>query len=425
MSAVKTSSRNPWLFVPTLYFAEGLPYIVINTVSVILFKRLGVDNANIAFWTSWFYLPWVIKMFWGPIVDVYSSKRTWVLITQVLLAVSLFLLSIAVTTSMFFVLCLVIFIAGAFVSATHDIAADGFYMLGLSEKDQALFVGIRSGFYRLAMIFGSGALVFIAGIVEKKSGNIPGSWALVLGISGAIFLALALYHRYVLPYPLSDIKAPKEQHFKRGSFSEVIRSYFKQERVGGLIAFILLYRFGEAMLLKLVAPFLLDPRTEGGLALSTTQVGLAYGTVGILSLVFGGIIGGWLISRYGIQRCIWPMVLVMNLPDLLFVYMAHAQPSVYFVYPLVALEQFGYGVGFTAFTVTLMYTAEGKYQTSHYAISTGIMALGMMLPGFISGWLQEQVGYTTFFIIVCFLTIPGFLTIPFLLKRKLGSGLNI
>jgi len=416
MSEEQASSRSPWFFVPTLYFAEGLPYIIINTVSVILFKRMGVDNTNIAFWTSWFYLPWVIKMFWGPLVDIYSTKRAWVLITQLLLSVCLMLVGYAVTRSFFFSFCLIIFIASAFVSATHDIAADGFYMLGLTSKDQAMFVGIRSGFYRLAMIAGSGALVFLAGQLEKGTGNIARSWATVFAVSGALFAVLTIYHKYILPYPVSDREGTEKQ--KKGSFQEVIVSYFKKERVAGLVAFILLYRFGEAMLLKLVTPFLLDSADVGGLALSTSEVGIVYGTIGILALVVGGILGGWLISRFGIRRCIWPLVIAMNLPDLFFVYMAHARPSITFVFALVALEQFGYGVGFTAFTVILMYTAEGKYQTSHYAISTGIMALGMMLPGFVSGWLQEQVGYPLFFLIVFFLTIPGIFTI-FLLPRRI------
>ena len=411
-------ARSPWAFLPTLYFAEGLPYVLINTVSVILYKRMGIDNASIAFWTSWLYLPWVIKMFWGPFVDVYSTKRNWVLSTQLTMGACLLLAAYSLSMTEFFILSLAAFVLGAFVSATYDIATDGFYMLALTEKDQALFVGLRSGFYRLAMIFGSGLLVYAAGRFETATGNIPLSWTIVLSVSGGILVLAFLYHRFMLPYPVADGKTRTSGPPENASFQEIISSYFRQEKIGALVAFILLYRLGEAMLLKLVSPFLLDAHQAGGLGLSTSEVGLVYGTVGVLSLVTGGVLGGWLISRFGIRRCIWPMALALNLPDLFFVYMAYTQPPIGYVYPLVALEQFGYGLGFTVFTVYLMYSANGRFKTSHYAISTGIMALGMMLPGFVSGWLQQMVGYKTFFIIVCFMTIPGMLTIPFLLKEK-------
>lgn len=418
MSKQPAVSRNPWAFVPTLYFAEGLPYIIINTVSVILYKKMGIDNASIAFWTSWLYLPWVVKMFWGPLVDLHSTKRTWTLSTQFSMAVCLFFIAYALNTQGFFFLSLAAFVAGAFISATHDIATDGFYMLALSKEDQALFVGIRATFYRLAMIFGSGLLVYTAGRIEILTGNIPMSWTAVISAAGLIFILLALYHMLMLPFPETDNKRSAKEATSDVPFLEIFRSYFKQEKIGAIIAFILLYRFAEAMLLKLVPPFLLDPKSAGGLGLSTKQVGLVYGTVGIICLVAGGIIGGWLISRYGLKKCIWPMAIALNLPDVFYVYMAYAQPEIKLVSVLVALEQFGYGLGFTAFMVYLMYAAKGKYKTSHFAISTGIMALGMMLPGFISGYIQEAVGYKMFFIIVCILALPGILTILFIPKDE-------
>ncbi len=410
--------RNPWLFIPSLYFAEGLPYVLINTVSVILYKKMGVDNTAIAFWTSWLYLPWVIKMFWGPVVDLYSTRRAWVLSTQLAMGLAMFFIAGVLNVKGYFFPSLGAFIAGAFISATYDIACDGYYMLALSEEDQAFFVGLRAGFYRLAMIFGSGFLVYLAGRIEVSTENIAWSWTVALGVSGGIFLLAAAYHLFVLPRPERDKRRTGRDTADTASFGEVFGAYFRQEKVGVLIAFILLYRLGEAMLLKLVTPFLLDGKAAGGMGLATTDVGLVYGTVGILCLVAGGIAGGWLISRYGLRRCIWPMALVLNLPDLFYVYLAVAQPGVAMAYPLVALEQFGYGMGFTVFTVYLMYSARGPYATSHYAISTGIMALGMMLPGFLSGWLQKQVGYPTFFAIVCMLTIPGMLVIPFLPDKE-------
>jgi PAT family beta-lactamase induction signal transducer AmpG len=410
------ASRNPWTFVPTLYFFEGLPYVLINTVSVILYKRMGVDNTSIAFWTSWLYLPWVIKMFWAPTIEMSATKRRWILSMQLVMGLSLFAAAYSLTTLNFFTLSLFAFVAAAFVSATYDIATDGFYMLALSEKDQALFVGLRSGFYRLAMIFGSGILVYLAGRMEASTGNVPMSWTLILAVAAALFVLASLYHKVILPYPSSDVRGTSGEA-KNLSFGEIIGAYFRQEGIVATVAFILSYRLGEVMLLKMVSPFLLDAREAGGLGLSTSEVGIVYGTVGVICLVSGGIIGGWLISRFGLRRCIWPLVLVMHLPDLFFVYMAYTQPSLGLVYPLVALEQFGYGLGFTAFTVYLMYTVDSRYKTSHYAISTGIMALGMMFPGMVSGAIQKSVGYGMFFIIVCILTIPGMLTIPFILRH--------
>lgn len=421
MTIQSATSRNPWSFVPLLYFAEGLPYVLINTVSIVFYKRMGIDNLSIAFWTSWLYLPWVIKMFWGPVVDVYATKRSWILTTQAGMSLCMFVLAFSLRTETFFFLSLAAFCASAFVSATYDIATDGFYMLALTEKEQALFVGLRAGFYRLAMIFGSGVLVYIAGMLETASNNIAGSWSVIFVFSGIIFSVMLIYNKFILPFPTADSKRSKKNKDEDTSLAEVIRLYFVQDRIGVMLAFILLYRLGEAMLLKLVSPFFLDSTSVGGLGLSTKEVGLVYGTVGLLCLVLGGILGGWLIARFGFKRCVWPLVIAMHLPDLFFVYMAYSQPANWLVYPLVAMEQFGYGLGFTVFIVYLMYSANSKYKTSHYAISTGIMALGMMLPGFVSGWLQQMVGYKTFFIIICCMTIPGMLTIPFIPLDKMEN----
>ncbi|TAL21926.1 MAG: MFS transporter, partial [Nitrospirae bacterium] len=306
----------------------------------------------------------------------------------------------------------------AFVSATHDIATDGFYMLALGKEEQALFVGIRATFYRLAMIFGSGLLVYTAGRIEVLTGNIPTSWTVVIASAGFVFIMVSLYHSFALPLPAADSKRSSREAAGGVPFLEIFHSYFRQEKIVAIIAFILLYRFAEAMLLKLAPPFLLDAKDMGGLGLSTTQVGLAYGTAGMICLVVGGILGGWLISRFGLRRCIWPMAITLHFPDLFYVYMAYTQPDIGLAYVLVALEQFGYGLGFTAFMVYLMYAARGKYKTSHFAISTGIMALGMMLPGLISGYIQQAVGYRTFFVIVCILAIPGLLTILFIPKDE-------
>ncbi len=414
MKGTKKTNRNPWAWLPTLYFAEGVPYILVNTVSVILYKRMGVDNAQIAFWTSLLYLPWVLKMLWGPLVDLYSTKRNWILFTQIILAASFGFTAFSLHLPNYFIVSLVAFVIAAFVSATHDISADGFYMLALSKEDQALFVGIRSVFYRIAMIFGSGFLVFLAGQLETSLGDIPLSWTIVFGLSGVIFLLIFLFHKFILPYPLVDIKRTPKEISEGAPFLKIFSEYFKQKGILGIIFFILFYRFGEAMLVKLASPFLLDDRTAGGLGLTTSEVGIVYGTVGVLSLILGGIFGGWVISKYGLKKCLWPMAIILNVPHAAYLYMAIFQPPVYLAYPLVAIEQFGYGLGFTAFMVYLMYISKGIYKTSHYAISTGIMALGMMIPGLVSGYIQQAVGYVIFFIIVLLMAIPGILSLLFI-----------
>jgi PAT family beta-lactamase induction signal transducer AmpG len=409
-----TSTKSPWTFIPTLYFAEGVPYIIINTVSVIIYKNMGISNALIAFWTSLLYLPWVIKMFWGPLVDIYSTKRNWIFYTQIGLMVCFAIAAWSLQLPIFFFLSLGIFTVGAFISASHDIAADGFYMLALTPEQQAQFVGIRSVFYRMAVIFGSGFLVYFAGQLEQTLGNIPLSWTIALGVAASIFAGLSFYHHLILPFPDSDAPSEVEEVRNEIPFLKIARSYFLKPGIAFILAYILLYRFGEAMLVKLASPFLLDETAKGGLGLTTSDVGLVYGTFGVLSLIVGGVLGGLIIAKYGLKKCIFPMALALNVPNLLYVYMAYTQPSIKWVYPLVSIEQFGYGLGFTAFMVYLMQISQGEYKTSHYAISTGIMALGMMLPGAVSGYLQQSLNYPMFFLTVCLLTIPGMVTIFFL-----------
>lgn len=405
--------RLPWIYVPTTYFAEGLPYIIVNAASVIMYKKMNIPNSLIGL-TSFLYLPWVVKMLWGPVVDLYSTKRKWILFTQLAMAICFGLAAFSVHLPIFFVASLVVFTIMAFISATHDIAVDGFYMLSLPEDRQAFFVGIRSTFYRLAMIFGTGVLVILAGNIEVSTKNIPLSWTVVLGIAAGLFMLLFLFHSFYLPHPATDGMAKRQAKSNDIPFLKVFRAYFQQKKIGAIIAFILLYRFGEAMLVKMASPFLLDDAAAGGLALPTQTVGSVYGTVGVSSLVIGGIFGGWVIAKLGLRKCIWPMAIALNAPDLVYVYMAMTKPALEFVYVLVALEQFGYGLGFTAFMVYLMYTSKGEYKTSHFAISTGIMALGMMVPGLLSGFVQEALGYANFFIAVCVLTFPGMVTIFFI-----------
>ncbi|MEH1970843.1 MFS transporter [Nostoc sp.] len=410
---MKNQTTSPWTFIPTLYFASGIPYVIINTVSVIFYKKLGIDNTQIALWTSFLYLPWVIKMFWGPIVDIYSTKRKWILYTQFAMFGCLGLIAFSLQLPNFFFISLATLTIGAFISATYDIATDGFYLLALSPEQQAFFVGIRSLFYRMAVIFGSGILVVLAGQLEVSLNNIPLSWTIAIGFSTLILAILFIFHRLILPLPESDNRR-QIQTREKIPFWSIISSYFAQEKIINILAFILLYRLGEAMLVKIASLFLLDKPEVGGLGLSTSDVGLVYGTFGVISLICGGILGGLLISKYGLKKCLFPMALALNLPDIFYVYMAYSKPSLTLVYPLVSLEQFGYGFGFTAFSVYLMYICQGEYKTSHFAISTGIMALGMMLPGLISGYLQKAFGYPLFFILICLLTIPGMIALFFI-----------
>lgn len=403
------NKKTPWSWIPTLYFAEGLPYVLVMTVSVIMYKNLGISNAEIAFYTSWLYLPWVIKPFWSPFVDLLKTKRWWITSMQLLIGAGLAGIAFFLPTTFFFQATLAVFWLMAFSSATHDIAADGFYMLALNESEQSLFVGIRNIFYRIATITGQGLLIVLAGMLEKWTGNIPYAWSLVFFVCAGLFIAIGLYHSYQLPKPTTDKGA------SLGSLGNLFKTFFQKKGIVLSLAFILLYRLGEAQLAKLASPFLLDSPEMGGLNLSTEQVGIIYGTIGVIALLLGGIVGGIVASKHGLKKWLWYMVAAMNVPNLVYVYLAFVQPENFWVISsCVAIEQLGYGFGFTAFMLYLIYVAQGPYQTAHYAICTGFMALGMMLPGMIAGWLQEIMGYDWFFIWVCLCTIPGIILAGFL-----------
>lgn len=403
------NTKNPWSWIPTLYFAEGLPYVLVMTVSVIMYKNLGISNAEIAFYTSWLYLPWVIKPFWSPFVDLLKTKRWWITTMQLLIGAGLAGIAFFLPTSFFFQATLAVFWLMAFSSATHDIAADGFYMLALNESEQSLFVGIRNIFYRIATITGQGLLIVLAGMLEKWTGNIPYAWSLVFFVCAGLFIAIGLYHTYQLPKPTTDKGA------SLGSLGNLFKTFFQKKGIVLSLAFILLYRLGEAQLAKLASPFLLDKPEMGGLNLSTEQVGIIYGTIGVIALLLGGIVGGIVASKHGLKKWLWYMVAAMNVPNLVYVYLAFVQPQNFWIISsCVAIEQLGYGFGFTAFMLYLIYVAQGPYQTAHYAICTGFMALGMMLPGMIAGYLQELMGYDWFFVWVCLCTIPGIILAGFL-----------
>ena len=419
---MKTNQPSPWMWIPTLYFAEGIPYFIVNNISVTMFTKMGVPNGAMALFTSLLYLPWAIKPLWSPFVDILKTKRWWILSMQILMSVTFILTTLSIphpdaatiasqtTPISLFTFTLILFIVTAFASATHDIAADGFYMLALDQQQQSFFVGIRSTFYRLSSIFGQGVLVYIAGYIERTSHNIPLSWTLTMAITSIIFTLISLYHTFVLPKPKADgMRHIEECQQKQAQaiwkeFARTFVTFIRKPGVLLAIVFMLLYRLPEAFLLKMVNPFLLDSQSKGGLALATDEVGIIYGTIGVFFLTLGGIIGGVASSRWGLKKALWPMALFMTLPCATFVYMSMFHPTnVVIISTCVAIEQFGYGFGFTAYMLYMMYFSEGEFTTAHYAICTAFMALSMMIPGMFAGYLQEWLGYEGFFwmVMVC------------------------
>ena len=397
-------------WVPTLYFAEGLPYIIVMSLSTIMYKDLGLSNSEVTAYTSLLYFPWVIKFLWGPLVDFFLTKRTWILATQLVGGLSLAGVAFGLLSVQFVAFSLIGFWVMAFASATHDIAADGYYMIVLNSKAQSFYVGMRSLFYRLAMVFGTGILVIWAAKLGEAYDNITG-WSMVFGAASILFLLLSFYHRLVLPKEPS--KGDESISFK--SYFKVFIDFFYKKNIVLILLFILFYRFGEAMLSKISALFLMDDMANGGLALTKEQVGWVYGTWGVVALSVGGILGGIVASRHGLKFWLWPMAIAMKLPDLVYVYLSHVQPeNINIVSALVVIEQFGYGFGFTAFMLYLIYVCDGIHKTSHYALATGLMAFAMMVPGFFSGLIQEHLGYSHYFYLVIACTIPGLLILPFL-----------
>lgn len=399
---MKTEARSlSWI--STLYFAEGLPYVVIMTVSVIMYKCLDVSNSRIALLTGWLYLPWVIKPLWSPFVDIFGSKRRWILWSELLLGASFGGVAFSLTSDCFLGWSLAMFWITAFVSATQDIAADGFYMLGLSSKEQSLFVGVRTLFYRVAMIAGQGGIVMIAGFLSKSHSQSQ-AWQYAMGVLSITFVVLTIWHSLVLPYPSSDkreatLPIRRTPMMVLREFGTSIGSFFTKPGIGAALLFMLLYRFPEAQLVKLIGPFLLDAKAAGGMGITTEAVGITYGTIGVAALIAGGIVGGIYVASRGLRHSLLVMAWSMSLTCVTFVYLSFANDCQFWLINLcVGIEQFGYGFGTTAYTLYLIYYSRGTWATSHYALCTGIMALGMMIPGMAAGWLQEILGYQNFFI---------------------------
>ncbi|SDH08327.1 MFS transporter, PAT family, beta-lactamase induction signal transducer AmpG [Flavobacterium omnivorum] len=411
--------NSPWNWIPTLNFASGLPYAIIISVSVIMYKNLGINNEDIGIYTSLLYLPWVIKPLWSPFIDLYSTKRKWFIGMQLLISLAFLIVGLTIPLSNFFVISLAIFWVAAFASASNDVASDGFYMLALEKDQQSFFLGIRSTFYRLSMLTGNGLIVFVAGYLEQEYGDKQKAWSYTMVVVGLIMTVITVYNYFSTPKIETKMAVMKTVSVPHKSFGEVFATFFQKKQIGLVLAFILLFRLGESQLLKMLTPFLIDPISAGGMGLTTQDVGVIYGTFGVLSLTIGGIIGGIVISRDGLGKWMLPMILAMHLPIIGFILLSHFHPgSVFYIYATVIAEQFGYGFGFAAFMMYLIYVADGESKTSHYSIATGFMALGMMLPGMLSGFIQEYLGYGNFFIWVFLATIPGLILSRFLIFPK-------
>ncbi len=409
MKQAASKKNKPWQWVPTLYMAEGIPYVIVMSVATVMYERLGLTNAQIALYTSWLYLPWVIKPFWSPVVEMLHTKRWWIVAMQMVLGAALGGLAFSLQVPGYVQWSLAMLWLMAFSSATHDIAADGFYMLALDSQEQAFFVGIRSTFYRIASIVGQGLLIMFAGTLESRF-RPSEAWSFTFALSALLFLFFFAYHAKNLPRAASDKSQDRVDwyHVLRNFFGTFV-SFFKKPQIVVALLFMLLYRLPEALLVKICPLFLLGSTDSGGLGLSTGDLGMVQGTLGVIGLTLGGILGGVAAERGGLKRWLWPMVLSITLPDVVYIGLAYFQPDgLGWVSACVFVEQFGYGFGFTAYMLYLMYFSRGESTTAHYAFCTGFMALGMMLPGMVAGYLQEAVGYLNFFIIATVLCVLTF-----------------
>lgn len=403
----ETARIRPWLFVPVLYVMQAMPATLVREVATLLYKDLGIPNARIALWVGLLALPWMFKMFWGPVVDLNFSRRRWVLGAQAVIVAALAGLATVLRLPAFFPISLAILALLAVASATHDIALDGLYLLALTKQQQAGFVGVQSACFRAGRLLCTGGLVFLAGVLQQTGVSIIGSWTFVIALLAVLYGSGSLYARLFLPRLATDVPVGNREHFW-----PAFATFVRQPRIWAVLAFILFYRLGEAMV-TLVAPlFMRDGRDAGGMGLTVAEIGVINGVAGVIGIIVGGIAGGGIISRYGLRRSFWPLVVAMHAPNLLYVWAAFTHPPTWTMYGVAFVDQFGYGFGFAGYSVYLMRVAQfGQYRTSHYAIATGLGSLCIVLAGVLSSVLQSHVGYVGFFVAVCVCTIPGMLTL--------------
>lgn len=433
-------SINPWLWVPTLYFLEGIPYFLVNNISMVMFNQMGVPNGEMSFFTTLLYFPWALKFLWAPFVDLIKTKRWWFLTMQFLMlglaVLTIFsiphpspeVIAAMGTEVKLFTGVLIAFIIMAFASATHDIAADGFYMLALTSGVQAEMIGWRSVFYRLSNVFCNSALIAIPGIIydwtiKQGEANMPMAWQVTMVITAVIFAIMAVWHVFFTPRP--DTDKPNAETTAKDivtGFGKAFATYFTKPALWVAIAFMLLYRLPEGFLMKMIYPFLLGARDTGGLGMTMQELGVVYGAIGVIFLLLGGILGGYYISKVGLKKAFWWMALAMTLPCLSFVYLSKFLPTnMVYIAIAIAIEQFGYGFGFTAYMMYMMFFSEGEFKTSHYAICTSFMALSMILPGLVAGYIQEAIGYQHFFWMVIACSVATF-TVTFLARRIVDAN---
>ncbi|MGD9682139.1 MAG: MFS transporter [Candidatus Obscuribacterales bacterium] len=441
-------SVRPSVYIPTLYFAEGLPYTMVNLMSVVFYKNLGASNTFIGWATSFLYLPWTLKFLWSPLVDVRSTKKRWIVVAQMVLAALSLLTAAACFLDNALYVTVAVFLFLGVASATHDVAIDGYYMDVLDREKQAFFVGIRNAAYKVAWLLGSGGLVYLAGkLAESTTLGVKGGWFVAFLSCSVIFLFCSLLHMRILPETGKEIgeeqgkEAGEGTALSAGKFLSIFLSYLDQPRIEAVVIYILIFRAGDAFMLKMAQPFLLDSPDKGGLGIATSEVGIIYGTVGMLFLLAGGIFGGWLVSRFGLKKCLLPTAVVQNLAILLYYWLATLKPagegilfgvnlsavlaslgmagrwldaSLIYTTLVNSFEQFSYGLGTAAYTVFLLTTVRRDYKAAHYAIATALMALGLMIPGAVSGNIADSVGYEKFFLFSFLVSIPGIITIFFL-----------
>ena len=411
----KRLSSKPWTWVPTLYVGESLPFSAVMLISVIMFKDFGLSDGQITVYTGWLGLPWVVKPLWSPFIDNFKTKRWWILSMQFFMGIALAMVAFTIPTTYWLQCSLAIFMLIAFASATHDISADGFYIIGLNNRDQELYVGVRNTFYRIGMVIGQGGLVMLQGAfckgmfgTAKMDNSI--AWAITFGMIGVLMFALSVYHAIVLPKMETSLHDSFNMKTQMVEFWNTLKVFATKPHIITALLFILLFRLPEGLLTKIVPLFLTRSTAEGGLEMAKVDFGLVYGTLGVIGLLAGGIIGGWVVSKWGLKRCLWPLVLCITLPDIVYVYLSYVPTdSLSLIGICVCIEQLGYGLGFAAYTLYLVHFSRGERSTAVFSICTAGQYLGgVMLPGMVSGLISENTGYPTFFLIVMALCLVTF-----------------